>query len=244
MRKKSRLFLFFSIFLLCFIFKSTNAQILENNKPSSIYYKSARGPYWTRNQLDSFLLLKNNSRYKLISRVTGRIQHGDSIIYRINLVLDPEPVDVNNKVLAGQQLPDFELRDLQGNKVSPEDLKGKPVVINFWFTSCVPCIQEMPALNEIKEEFKNTEVVFLAITFDKKAAVQNFLKKHSFNFIAVPDAAVYCSRITGIYPLTLFVNRQGVIKIADHYMPSYDLNNEGYLNFDISGFEKNIAAIK
>lgn len=243
-RKKPIVFLFFLIFLISFIFKEADAQKLGKDETSFVFYKSARGPNWTRAQLDSFLLSKNNNRYKLISRITGSEKRGDTLIYKINLILDPAPVDENNKELAGQQLPDFELHDLKGNKIKTEDLKGKPLVINFWFTSCVPCIQEMPALNEIKERYKNTDIVFLAITFDKKTTVQNFLKKHSFDFIPISDATDYCRRMTVIYPLTLFVDRNGIINAADHYMPSYDLSNQEGQDFDIAGFEKNIDAIK
>ncbi len=211
-----------------------------------IYFKSARGPYWNKSQLDSFLLSKNNNRYKLVTRLTGKEEHHDSLIYRIDIIMDPAPVDHNNKPLAGQQLPAFDLQDLSGNEVSPESLKGKPVVINFWFTSCAPCISEMRALNVLREKYKKSDVVFLAITFDKKTAVLNFLKKHFFNFTIVPDAMSYCYQMTSIYPITLFVDRNGIIRFAEHLIPSSrdpeTSLNTGYL--DISSFEKNIDLIR
>lgn len=243
-QRKYLSFLFFLIFFSSLVFKKTEAQKMEKPSHAFVFYKSQRGPAWTRQQLDSFLFSKNNNRYKLISRIIGTEQRGDTLFYKINIIMDPAPVDANNELLAGQQLPAFQLHDVKGNNISTTDLKGKPLVINFWFTSCVPCIQEMPALNEIKEKYKNTDVVFLAITFDKKASVENFLKRHSFDFIPVPDAAIYCSKMTVIYPLTLFVDRNGIIRFADHYMPSYDLSNTHGRNFDTSGFEKYIDEIK
>ena len=129
--------------------------------------------------------------------------------------------------------------------MSTETLKGKPVVINFWFTSCAPCISEMRALNVLREKYKNSDVVFLAITFDKKTAVLNFLKKHFFNFTIVPDAMTYCYKMTSIYPITLFVDRDGMIRYAEHLIPSSrdpeTSLNTGYL--DITSFEKNINSI-
>jgi len=232
------------MFFTGFVFNKANAQTTGNAITSLVFYKSEKGPIWTRKQLDSFLLSKNNNRYKLISRVTGTEQNGDTLFYKINLILDPAPVDGNNKILAGQQLPDFNLYDINGNPVSPDKLKGKPLVINFWFAECGPCIQEMPALNAIKQKFKDSDVVFLAITFDKKATVQSFLKKYTFDFTPVPNAVAYCESMTGIFPLTLFIDRSGIIKIADHYMPSYGPNNKEGINFDISGFVKNIEAIQ
>ena len=238
----------FIIFILlpfcCVFFQQAKGQ---DNKSDSqkIYFKSARGPCWNKSQLDSFLLSKNNNRYKLVTRLTGKEEHTDSLIYRIDIIMDPAPVDENNKPLAGQQLPDFHLKDLAGNNVSAEILNGKPVVINFWFTSCAPCISEMRALNVIREKYKNSDVIFLAITFDKKTSVLNFLKKHFFNFTVVPDAMIYCNHMTSIYPITLFVDKNGVIRKAEHLIPSSrdpeTSFSTGYL--DIDSFEKNIDLI-
>lgn len=244
MKKQCILFFLTGIFLTGFVFIKANAQTTGNAVTSLVFYKSVKGPIWTRKQLDSFLLSKNNNRYKLISRITSTAQNGDTLFYKINLLLDPAAVDGNNKALVGRRLPVFNLYDINGNQISSDKLKGKPLVINFWFTECGPCIQEMPALNEVKQKFKDSDVTFLAITFDKKATVQSFLKKHTFDFTPLPDAVAYCESMTGIFPLTLFVDRSGIIKIADHYMPSYDLNNNGGINFDISGFVKNIEAIQ
>jgi peroxiredoxin len=222
-----------------------NGQSLKSKPASFIYYKSLRGPYWTKAQLDSFLLSKTNKRYKIISRINGSERKGDTLLYLVNLVMDPAPVDENNQFLDGQKLPDFDLTDMKGNKINSRDLKGKPVVINFWFATCIPCMEEMPALNELKEKFQNSDVVFLAITFENKITVENFLKKHRFNFTALPNANEYCHHITSIYPVTLFVGRNGIIQFADHLMPSlYDSASPKISSeLDPTGFEKNVNAI-
>lgn len=229
----------------CFVFlQQVKAQ---DNKidTQKIYFKSARGPYWSKSQLDSFLQSKNNNRYKLVTRLTGKEEHHDSLVYRIDIIMDPAPLDANNKPLAGQHLPAFNLKDISGKSISPQSLKGKPMVINFWFTSCAPCISEMRALNVLREKYKDSDVVFLAITFDKKATVLNFLKKHFFNFTIIPDAMTYCYHMTSIYPITLFVDRNGIIRIAEHLIPSsrdpQTSLDTGYL--DITSFEKNINSI-
>ena len=236
------------ILLLAFTFfysSGINGQNIKSKTASFIYYKSARGPYWTKAQLDSFLLSKTNKRYKIVSRITGSEQIGDTLLYRVNLVMDPAPVDENNQFLAGQKLPDFDLIDIKGNKINSQDLKGKPVVINIWFATCIPCMEEMPALNELKEKFQNSDVVFLAITFENKITVENFLKKHRFDFTAIPNAGEYCHHLTSIYPVTLFVDRNGIIKSAGHLMPSlYDFTSHKMnSNLDPSGFEKNVDEI-
>ncbi len=239
------LFPIFITLLFCSLFfQNANGQ---TNKRSQqlIFYKNVRGPFWTKHQLDSFLLSKVNKRYKLITRITGSEQKNDSLIYHITLIMDPAPVDENNKPLTGQQLPAFNLTDLNGNKMNNQSLIGKPVVINFWFTSCGPCIAEMPALNVLKEKYKDSDVVFLSITFDKKIMVLNFLKKHPFNFLIIPDARQYCDHITSLYPVTLFVDRKGIIQFAEHLIPSsYDPSSSAATgHLDLQSFEEDINKI-
>jgi peroxiredoxin len=235
----------FSILFICAVFfQNVNGQTSKSNK-QLIFYKNVRGPFWTKDQLDSFLISKTNNRYKLIPRITGSEQLADSLIYHITLIMDPAPVDENNKSLAGQELPAFNLTNLNGNKISPQSLKGKPVVINFWFTSCGPCIAEMPALNVLRNEYKDSDVVFISITFDKKIQILNFLKKHPFNFTIIPDARQYCDHITSLYPITLFVNKNGVIQYAEHLIPSsFDPSTSAKTRYlDLQLFEKNINSI-
>ena len=50
-----------------------------------------------------------------------------------------------------KEIPPFELKDIDGKFVKSEHLKGKPTIINFWFSTCEPCLLEIPALNELKK---------------------------------------------------------------------------------------------
>lgn len=211
----SLIFLFFSIIF----YQDVNAQNVPVDS-SKIYYKSVRGPFWTKSELDSFLFSKNNNRYKLVARKTNIEKRNDSLIYYVNLRMDPVAVDNNDKPWKGQSLPPFNLKDINGNLVNSKTLIGKPLVVNLWFTTCGPCIEEMPDLNKLRKEYKDSDVVFIAITFDTKASVYNFLKKHNFNFTIIPGAKFYCDRITQLYPLTFFVDRKGIIRFAEHVLPS------------------------
>ena len=94
--------------------------------------------------------------------------------------------------LKGKPLPDFVFKDILGNTYMPEDIKGKVVVINFWFMSCAPCIEEMPELNKLVKEYKNNDVLFLALTLDEKSPELNkFLKTYVFNYNIIPDSKDY-----------------------------------------------------
>ena len=96
-------------------------------------------------------------------------------------------------VLKGKPLPDFVFKDILGNTYTPEDIKGKVVVINLWFISCAPCIEEMPELNKLVKEYENNDaVLFLALALDEKGPRLNtFLETHVFNYNIVPDSQDY-----------------------------------------------------
>lgn len=219
-RKRCSTFFKYFIVLGCLYCQKSNAQQKADTLSHFTYFKSENGTLWNQPQLDSFMLLRSNKRYRLVARTTGVEQKDDSLIYRFKIILDPAPTDKNNQPLVGAPLPDFNFKDINGNAISLQKLKGKPIVINFWFTACEPCIEEMPALNRLKEKYKNSDVVFLSMSFENKKSVTDFLKKHSFSFTAIPDAREYCNNITVIYPLTLFVNRHGIVQSARHNMPS------------------------
>lgn len=70
----------------------------------------------------------------------------------------------------GNQAPDFILEDMNGNKVSLSDFKGKWVYLNFWSVTCGACISDFmkygPAINE---KYKDKNIVFLNICFEEDA---------------------------------------------------------------------------
>lgn len=112
----------------------------------------------------------------------------------------------------GQPIDNFDLTDMAGNSVKLSDFKGKVLLINFWFINCPPCRMEMPDLNQLKEEYKGEDVAFLAITFDPKSRVADFLEKTSFNFQIIPDARkiIETYGIMG-FPTSVVLNREGIV---------------------------------
>src|SRR6188472_749498 len=57
--------------------------------------------------------------------------------------------------IRGKEIPELSLKTVTGEKIETKDLKGKVIVINLWFTTCHPCIAELPALNRLVEEYKD-----------------------------------------------------------------------------------------
>lgn len=102
--------------------------------------------------------------------------------------------------------------DINGNQINKEDIRGKSLVINYWFTGCRPCVMEMPELNKIVEEFKNEDIIFLAYANDIAPKVSSFLSKRPFNYTIIPGqmTATLNKGIT-IFPTHIFVNKDGII---------------------------------
>jgi thiol-disulfide isomerase/thioredoxin len=84
----------------------------------------------------------------------------------------------------GKSIAPFSFTDIKGNLLSPDSLKGKIIVFNFWGTTCTPCIAEMPELNNLVEKMKGKEIVFIAPVIDETEVmlINKFLAKHPFNY--------------------------------------------------------------
>ena len=112
-----------------------------------------------------------------------------------------------------KEATDFEFTDMEGNKGKISELKGKVVVINFWAIGCKPCVAEIPELNELVKEFKDKDVIFLAIASDKKKRLERFLKTHPFYYRVVPEAwQIFKLYKVAAIPVHIVIDQQGYIR--------------------------------
>jgi thiol-disulfide isomerase/thioredoxin len=115
--------------------------------------------------------------------------------------------------------PDFTLQDMTGNSVSLPALKGKVVLIDFWATWCQPCKKEFPALNRLADNYKDADIVILAINLDKKKEnAAEFLQRLgltlSKNMVVLldPQSAVVSSYAARAMPTSYIVDKAGMIR--------------------------------
>ena len=117
-------------------------------------------------------------------------------------------------VQAGDRAPDFSVTMDDGKRVSLSSFAGKPVVLHFWASWCVPCVEEMPALNAFTQKLAGSGVVVLGISADRnQAAYEKFIKSHPPQFQAAFDPTAEISAMYGTfkYPETYIVDRQGKV---------------------------------
>ena len=69
-----------------------------------------------------------------------------------------------------KRAPDFVVTDTDGNAVTLSQFFGKPIVLNFWATWCMPCVYELPDFEEVFREYGD-RVVFMMIKYFRVTAV-------------------------------------------------------------------------
>ncbi len=113
--------------------------------------------------------------------------------------------------------PNFTLRLLEDKDFHLNDYKGKPILINFFASWCLPCREEMPVLEKIVHEYEPKGVVFLGIAIDDtEAKMKDFVAKYNVTFPVGLDKTAAIQKSFGIYgiPTTYFIDKQGVINYS------------------------------
>lgn len=119
--------------------------------------------------------------------------------------------EIPDEYKAGDTPVDFEVELLSGELVKISDLKGKVVLLNFWFISCPPCVAEMPAFEKLKGEYGDDLVILAVNSRDKKEKVTEFIEENGYTFNVGLDPAGVIKWPVGHAPYTLVIDREGVI---------------------------------
>jgi peroxiredoxin len=113
---------------------------------------------------------------------------------------------------TASEMPDFTLKDIDGNEVRLTDFRGKVVVLNFWFVACKPCRLEMPNLNDLVAKFDGRDVVFLAPCLDDREKASAFLADNTFKYRTLVDGSSASSAMrVRAYPTHAVIDRSGKV---------------------------------
>lgn len=149
----------------------------------------------------------------------------DTVLDESHLSLKSIPAEVSLKdyvpytppepLAEGTAAPDWSLPTLTGDTVRLADLKGKVVLIDFFYKSCAPCCAALPTLQSLHEKYKNRDFVMIGIDpYDKpeKDEMADFLSKREVTYTVLFSdyelSKVY--HVAG-YPTLFFIDRDGKI---------------------------------
>ena len=120
-----------------------------------------------------------------------------------------------------QTAPEVQFATLAGKKFNTSDLRGKVVLVNFWATSCVSCVREMPTLVDTYRKYapRGYDMVAVAMSYDHPNFVAEFAQKHALPFTVALDLDGNVAKQWGnvrVTPTTYLVDRRG--RILKHYL--------------------------
>jgi cytochrome c biogenesis protein CcmG, thiol:disulfide interchange protein DsbE len=138
------------------------------------------------------------------------------------------------RAIVGSAAPDFVLADLDGNPLRLDDLRGRPVLVNFWASWCGPCVEEFPLLRDAAARHADDGLAIVGIVYqDRSEAARGFMQRNGATWPAAMDPGERVAAAYGILapPETFFIGRDGTI-VARHIG-----------QFSAASLEENLMAI-
>ncbi len=195
--------------LLMMILSSMQAQFFSL-EDTTITFKNQQGKILTKDEVREHM--------KGVFSIHQEIKDGRKIITIIPTGNDERAVqqakiDAFRNGLLNKPLKSFRLTDMNNKKWDSKELRGKTIVINFWFTACKPCIAEMIYLNKLVQENKDSSVVFIAPAPENETQIKKFLKKYDFYYNIIPSSGDYIMAMDiQNFPTHLVVDKQGILR--------------------------------
>ncbi|TPG31347.1 TlpA family protein disulfide reductase [Flavobacterium pectinovorum] len=163
-----------------------------------------------------------------------RLKSEDSIYYyklfkiqpnsdtSIKATINQEAFDaVKNFEMEGKPFPKFSFKDLNGNEVSNESMKGKIIVIKCWYIHCAACIKEFPEVNQLTEKYKDrNNILFISLAEDTPEQLKVFLARKPLSYSVIPNMKTYMNETLDLnaFPTHFILNKEGLIaKVLNNY---------------------------
>ena len=125
----------------------------------------------------------------------------------------PYPQLATNDAVVGKSIPAIEVLAESGKQVSTSTWIGRPLVINFWYSTCEPCRREMPLLADTAKSYSG-DVTFIGVNMnDSIETARQFADRYGVTYDLVFDINGNLARELGVAtaPVTLFVDKTGTI---------------------------------
>lgn len=121
---------------------------------------------------------------------------------------------LKNYKMEGTAFPPFSFKDLNGNLVTNESMKGKIIVIKCWYIHCTPCIREFPQVNKLTEEYKDRkDILFISLAEDSPEQLKAFLTRKPLSYSVIPNMKEYMNEALQLnsFPTHFILNKGGII---------------------------------
>lgn len=142
------------------------------------------------------------------------------------LLLQPGLIRIGGSPLINQPAPDFELTTFEGSTVRLADYRGRPVIVNFWASWCIPCREEFPLLRQVRARHAVDGLEVIGIVHnDGPAAAQAFADSYLADWPLLLDPANSAWNAYGgqLVPVTFYIDRQGIVRAVSFGPPPADV---------------------
>ena len=144
----------------------------------------------------------------------------------------PSVIVVPRNPLVGQPAPDFTLQTTDGQTLTLSQLRGRPVIVNFWASWCVPCRDEFPLLVSAYQKYSPQGLQIVGVIHqDQTQSAQSFASSYGANWPLVQDpgdSAYNAYHNIGV-PVSYYIDRQGIVRAVSYGPPP-----SGFLDDQIS----------
>ena len=126
---------------------------------------------------------------------------------------DLAPSIGTNAAVTGRTLPHVDIQTLAGDNFATADLVGRPLVVNFWYSTCAPCKRELPAFAAVQAKFGD-QIRFVGVdTFPPSDKEEAFARDRGVKYELFYDPNGELTTAVGIAnaPQTLFIDAHGTI---------------------------------
>jgi cytochrome c biogenesis protein CcmG/thiol:disulfide interchange protein DsbE len=139
---------------------------------------------------------------------------------------DPSLVVVSRNPLIGQPAPDISLATTDGRPVTLSELRGRPVIVNFWASWCVPCREEFPLYRDAYERHAADGLEILGVIHDDETAPAAAFGESfgaAWPLLVDPDNEAWRDYQGAFLPLSYFIDRDGVVHSVSYGPPPADV---------------------
>lgn len=139
---------------------------------------------------------------------------------------------VGRNPLMGQPAPDFTLQTIDGQTISLSSLRGRPVIVNFWASWCVPCQQEFPLLVSAYQKYSGDGLQILGVIYnDGPQTATAFARSYgaTWPLLQDPDQTAWKAFKNSLVPVSYYIDRDGTVRAVSYGPPP-----SGYLDDEIN----------